>query len=50
MDGGHYCVALYERAQEKALPVNPEFHRALQDPIILGLLRQSAEQLNYGLI
>jgi hypothetical protein len=50
MHGGHYCVALYERALSDATPQHPAFHRALNDPTIVGLLRQAADQLNYGLI
>lgn len=50
MHGGHYCVALYERTQNDGLPPRLAFHRALNDPTIIGLLRQAADRLNYGLI
>jgi hypothetical protein len=50
MHGGHYCVALYERTQNDVLPPHPAFHRALNDPTIIGLLRQAADRLNYSLI
>ncbi len=50
MHANQPCVVLYERAQSVAVPAQPMFHRALRDPTILGLLRQAAQQLGYGLV
>ncbi len=50
MHANQACIALYERAQPVATPTQPKFHRALADPTILGPLRQSAQQLGYGLV
>lgn len=43
------AVALYERCED-ALPHSPSFHRALQDPAILTLLKNAASDLGYGLV
>ncbi len=58
VDGIYYCssmhanqpsIALYERARD-ALPTTPLDDRLLDDPLLLGDLKRSANELGYGLI
>lgn len=46
LDGSRRCVTLYERAQD-ALPVAPDFHRALADPTILPIVDAAALRFGY---
>ncbi len=48
MAGHGEAVALFERATD-ALPANPEFHRALADPVLHAAITRSAELLGKGL-
>lgn len=49
MHGNRPCIALYERAED-ALPDRPDFNRTLADPALLGLLKNAAVGLGYGLV
>jgi len=49
MDANLPAVALYERALT-ALPATPTFHRALDDPALLGTLKSAASRFGYGLV
>jgi len=42
------AIALNERAQ-RAMPEQPQFHRALNDDILVETLQQIALRLSYGL-
>jgi RES domain len=48
MNGHAPAVALNERAQD-AMPPSPQFHRALNDDMLVGVLQQIAMRLSYGL-
>jgi len=48
MNGHAPAVALNERAQ-RAMPEQPEFHRALNDDMLVEVLQQIALRLSYGL-
>jgi hypothetical protein len=48
MNGHAPAIALNDRA-EGVLPDNPEFHRALNDDLLVDLLRHVALRLAYGL-
>jgi hypothetical protein len=48
MNGHAPAVALNERAQQ-AMPERPQFHRALNDDILLETLQHIALRLSYGL-
>ena len=44
------AVVLTDRAQAAgALPSQPEFHRALADPVMLDVLKNAADELGYAL-
>jgi hypothetical protein len=47
MNGHAPAVALNERAQE-AMPEQPQFHRALNDDMLVEVLQQIALRLSYG--
>jgi hypothetical protein len=49
MDGHAPAMALYERAAD-AMPTQPAFHRALDDPAIDAVTRNAAHELSYRLI
>jgi hypothetical protein len=49
MDGHAPAMALYERAAD-AMPPQPAFHRALDDPAIDVVTRNAAHDLNYRLV
>jgi hypothetical protein len=48
MNGHAPAIALNERAQS-ALPQQPQFHRALNDDMLVETLQQIALRLSYGL-
>jgi hypothetical protein len=48
MNGHAPAVALNDRAQE-AMPEQPQFHRALNDDLLVDTLQQVALRLSYGL-
>ena len=48
MNGHAPAVALNERAQQ-AMPEHPQFHRALNDDMLVETLQQIALRLSYGL-
>jgi hypothetical protein len=48
MNGYAPAVALNERAQ-RAMPEQPQFHRALNDDMLVEVLQQIALRLSYGL-
>jgi hypothetical protein len=48
MNGHAPAVALNERAQG-AVPAQPQFHRALNDDMLVEVLQQCALRLSYGL-
>ncbi len=48
MNGHAPAVALNERAQ-RAMPEQPQFHRALNDDMLVEVLQQIALRLSYGL-
>jgi hypothetical protein len=48
MNGHAPAIALNERAQ-RAMPEQPQFHRALNDDILVEILQQIALRLSYGL-
>jgi hypothetical protein len=48
MNGHAPAVTLNDRAQQ-ALPERPEFHRALNDDMLVETLQQIAVRLSYGL-
>lgn len=58
VEGLHYAsslhanrpaLAIYERGAD-ALPRNPDFHRALADPVLDAVLSNAARDLGYGLL
>ena len=49
MHGGKPAIALYERAAD-AIPEAPEFHRALNDPDILHLVKNAGRELWYVVV
>jgi len=49
MDANRPCVALYERGRS-AVPTNPLFHAALNDPTLTVLIHNAAARFNYGVI
>lgn len=49
MHANRPSVALYERAAE-SVPRRPVFHRRLDDPVLLTVLRNAAADLGYGLL
>jgi len=48
MNGHAPAVALNERAK-RAMPEQPQFHRALNDDMLVEVLQQIALRLSYGL-
>jgi RES domain len=48
MDGHAPAIPLNERVQ-RAIPEQPQFHRALNDDILVEILQQIALRLSYGL-
>jgi hypothetical protein len=48
MNGHAPAIALNERAQ-RAMPVQPQFHRALNDDLLVDILQRIALRLSYGL-
>ena len=48
MNGHAPAIVLNERAQ-RALPKEPQFHRALNDDMLVDVLQQIAVRLSYGL-
>lgn len=50
MHANRTAVVLTDRAQAAgALPSQPEFHRALADPVMLDVLKNAADELGYAL-
>jgi hypothetical protein len=48
MNGHAPAIVLNERAQ-RALPEQPQFHRALNDDMLVEVLQRLALRLSYGL-
>jgi hypothetical protein len=48
MNGHAPAIVLNERAQ-RALPEEPQFHRALNDDMLVEVLQRIALRLSYGL-
>jgi hypothetical protein len=48
MNGHAPAIALNERAQ-RAMPIRPQFHRALNDDMLVDTLQRIALRLSYGL-
>lgn len=49
MDANNPCVALYERGSS-AVPANPQFHAALNDPKLAVAVHNAAARFNYRVI
>ncbi len=49
MHGGKPAIALYQRARD-ALPKDPQFHRALNDPSIQAIVKNAARELWYVIV
>jgi hypothetical protein len=51
MHANQPAIAFYERAEASgAMPAHPLFHRSLNDPALLTVLRNAAADLGYLLI
>jgi hypothetical protein len=49
MDANRHAFALYERAED-ALPLVPDFHRSLNDPLLTSALESAANRFGYVLL